>query len=384
MTWEVYCDFDYNFDWVFDFTTPGDDISAYIKEVQIQQGASNELTLVASVGTASLTLNNEDFRFSPAKTTGPYYGKLMARKPIRIRWIEGSTAYPLMLGYITDIVPQGGIQGQIISSECKIQLEDVMGLLQGNISLPIQASKTADFLILAAINAALNAPAATNTLEWINSASNTQTVTINGVTFTLVYTLTATPNQVLLQGRLDDTMFALVAAINGAEGVGTLYSAGSTKVPNVTAVYFPQLTTRCTMWHKSADVLAGNALSTTIDTAMAYTHFTAQTAAANGDTFTNSFFVQHGTYYLSVLGNTDPNAGKIDWYVDNVLVLSGQDWYAAVGVKNTVQRFITPFTIAADGYHVIKGVINGKNASSGGFKMNLVKYWVQIGLTFDF
>ena len=135
--------------------------------------------------------------------------------------------------------------------------------------------------------------------------------------------------------------------------------------------------TRAVMWHDQAIVLTGNAISRSIVGSQAFNFYAAQGAGANGNSFNQSFYLQAGNYTLTVLGRTDNASGLIDWYIDGVLVLAGQDWYSSTTTWNARQsNSTTPGQIAitGSGYHVLKGVVNGKNASSSGYSINLTKY----------
>lgn len=133
------------------------------------------------------------------------------------------------------------------------------------------------------------------------------------------------------------------------------------------------LPTRAELWHDEATVTAGNALAVTIDAAQIGNYFARQSASANGDTFTQSVFLRAGTYTFSVEGQTNSANGLIDWSLDGTNFATGQDWYSASVTKNVVKT--ASVTIANDGYHTLQGKLNGKNASSTGFNMDLTKYW---------
>lgn len=134
---------------------------------------------------------------------------------------------------------------------------------------------------------------------------------------------------------------------------------------------------RATFFHDEALVIAGSALfGTNHDSGQAYAVVQRQaTPAADGDAFTQSFFLEAGTYTFTVVGYTDINRGKLDWYIDNVLIASGEDWYSASGTYNVVKTH-TNISVTGNGRHVLKGVINGKNASSSGYFYTLTKYWL--------
>jgi len=139
---------------------------------------------------------------------------------------------------------------------------------------------------------------------------------------------------------------------------------------------YANLPSRATMWHDEATVLTGNALTTAVTSTQAYNLYVYQNTDADGDTFTHGFMVAEGTYTLSILGITRTHSGRVDWYIDDVLIASAQDWYAASAVLNTVKT-VSGITISEGGWHVLKGVINGKNGSSSGYSLHLTKYWLK-------
>lgn len=139
---------------------------------------------------------------------------------------------------------------------------------------------------------------------------------------------------------------------------------------------YDNLPTRATMWHDEATVITGNALARLVVNTHAYNVVSYQNASANGDTFTHGFQVGEGTYTLTVLGRHLTSAGRVDWYVDDVLVASAQDWYAGSAAPN-ITKTVADIVIAEGGWHVLKGVVNGKNGSSSGYDLQLTKYWLK-------
>jgi len=134
---------------------------------------------------------------------------------------------------------------------------------------------------------------------------------------------------------------------------------------------------RVMMWHDQATVLSGHAILRLIDASSMFNFRAYQNTAANGDSFTQGFYLREGDYTLTVLGLTNTNCGLIDWYIDGVLVLGGQDWYSASTVYNMRQsNSSTPgqIHIIGSGYHVLKGVVNGTNAASSGYYAQFTKY----------
>lgn len=133
--------------------------------------------------------------------------------------------------------------------------------------------------------------------------------------------------------------------------------------------------TRATFLHDESTVTVGNALYLIIDAAQVMAAYWYQNTSADGDTFTQTFFLKAGNYTLYALGVTNTGQGKADWYVDDVLQISGQDWYSAAITRNVVKT--GSITVVGDGAHILKCVVNGKNPSSSSYSIALTKMWIK-------
>jgi hypothetical protein len=98
------------------------------------------------------------------------------------------------------------------------------------------------------------------------------------------------------------------------------------------------------------------------------------TTPADGASWDFDFSLAAGTYTVSVYGRTASGAGKIDWYLDDALISSGQDWYQGTGTANTVKTF--SITLTTDGLHTLMAIVNGKNGSSGGYNIQISNYFI--------
>jgi hypothetical protein len=128
-------------------------------------------------------------------------------------------------------------------------------------------------------------------------------------------------------------------------------------------------------FHTMATVVTGNALNRTVNTNQAFNSLTYQNTAANGDVFTNGLELRPGTYSFYVLGAKTNISGIIDWYLDDVAIVTGQDWYnVAAAVYNQLVS-VASIAVGNTRYHTLRGVINGKNASSTDYFMLLTAYW---------
>jgi hypothetical protein len=134
--------------------------------------------------------------------------------------------------------------------------------------------------------------------------------------------------------------------------------------------------TRATFWHDESTITVGNGFATSYWTLWDHPYGWSkyQNAAADGDTFTHSFSMKAGTYTLSVLATTGATRGKVDWYIDDVKVVTGQDWYSGSTVGDVTKT--ASVTVTGNGRHVLKAVINGQHASSSGYLFNATKFWL--------
>lgn len=93
-------------DWDNDgnFTGAYDDITADVKSTHFSRGKSDELGK-AEVGQLSITINNDDGKYTPSITTSEIYGNLLPKRPIRVYYSTSGTDYPLFYGFIEEILP---------------------------------------------------------------------------------------------------------------------------------------------------------------------------------------------------------------------------------------------------------------------------------------
>lgn len=108
----------------FKGTTGWQDITPYVLEMS---GAMEELSSVsggASANTLNLTLINDDGRFSPKNTAGPYYGNLTPNKPIRVSSVYGGDSVRMFTGYISNWIPSAK------QRNCQVTAEDAARILR--------------------------------------------------------------------------------------------------------------------------------------------------------------------------------------------------------------------------------------------------------------
>lgn len=76
------------------------DVSTYVRSVQIKRGRSSELDDFTT-GSCQVMFSNEDRRFDPENSAGPYYGELTPGRPIRIQaTAPGGSDETIFQGYV--------------------------------------------------------------------------------------------------------------------------------------------------------------------------------------------------------------------------------------------------------------------------------------------
>lgn len=128
---------------------------------------------------------------------------------------------------------------------------------------------------------------------------------------------------------------------------------------------------RGTMFHDESVVIAGAAIELVLFASgsnnMIYAR---QTAAALNDEFKNGLYLAPDTYTMQVVGFRSASSGIVTWYVDDVVVGTTDLYF---GLESYNYYSITSIVIAEAGWHVIKGKVASKNASSSGYNAGVFK-----------
>jgi len=227
-------------DWDKDgsYATAGDDITAYVEQVDCPQqglygGQQSGIDNVAAIGTLKITLDNMDKRFSPRNTSGPLYGKLKGNRPVRVQVTDGVTTWNAFVGVVTRITPDAAENG---TRRAVLNCEDRMGQLQAHkLGLPLQEDRRGDELLRLIAASAFGGVAASGTVTFAAQPANNDSVTIGAHTYTFKTTLTGAAYEVKIGTSADDTLSNLIAAINADIGAGTAYGTGTVRHELVTA-----------------------------------------------------------------------------------------------------------------------------------------------------
>ena len=101
------------------------DVTSYVYSMTTDRGRSDDWG--DFYGAASVTLNNRDRRFDPFNSAGPYFGKLLPRRQIRITANYGGTDYPVFRGFVAGWPPVWTDAGR--DSTVTLSCFDALGLL---------------------------------------------------------------------------------------------------------------------------------------------------------------------------------------------------------------------------------------------------------------
>lgn len=237
-------DIDYRYQVYMDTTDDGDlddpldDITEYVKSVNIRLGVQDYLnSRVASVGSCSLVLDNSTKRFSPDSAVSRLYWEIRLFAPVRVDVTNGAATWTLFNGRLKSIQIDPGITG---TWEATYECEDLLGVLQSHLlSLPVQENATSDSLIKKILAESFRGSKAACEAHFAGNPQNGETLTINDVTYQFKTALTSAPNEVAIGATYRDTMENLKAAINSEGQAGVNYSAGTSRPSSVRAVLLP-------------------------------------------------------------------------------------------------------------------------------------------------
>jgi len=135
------------------------------------------------------------------------------------------------------------------------------------------------------------------------------------------------------------------------------------------AVAYPK---RWIGFHDSSLILAGNPLVIFNNTSQNWFSGAYQDAPQSDlDSFSQSLVIASGTYTFRVFCIKVPDAPKVDWYLDDTKVITGMDFYDAGGVLSQV--LTDTIIVPTSGLHKLVAVVNGRNVSSSGYRLQLTK-----------
>lgn len=126
-----------------DFGDAYEDVTAYVRDARWSIGMSKPNQLVGDEARLDLIMVNTDKRFSPEYASSPYYGEMLPQRRVKIEATLGTVTYPVYLGYIDQIQPEGlrGKTTAISAASAKEYMQEQL------IELPLQENKRTDEIL---------------------------------------------------------------------------------------------------------------------------------------------------------------------------------------------------------------------------------------------
>jgi len=110
------------------------DIAADVVDISTRRGRNKE-SGAFETGQLIFTVRNDDRRYDPDHTGGPYYGKLRPNRRVRLRATYNAVTYPIFVGYIDRIAQQYGGPND---ATAEFQVSDIFKILN-RVELPTSA-----------------------------------------------------------------------------------------------------------------------------------------------------------------------------------------------------------------------------------------------------
>lgn len=183
--------------------------------------------------------------------------------------------------------------------------------------------------------------------------------------------------------NVSDTPFYLLATLN--DNITTIYTDDGSvtpdttiTVPDIDASGSRPLLPRSSLKfaHEMLTFTAAmapmtSALSiTTLQTQFGFALLNAPGDAANGDRWQSEMWLEAGIYNFLVHGIKASSFGMFDLVVDGVGASLGNDAYAAATTYD-VDWTAASVPVVSNGYHLIELVVDGKNAASAGYRLEI-------------
>jgi hypothetical protein len=101
------------------------DVSAYAREFSVHRGRQFELDRIQA-GAATVRLANQDRRFDPYNTGGPYYPNVVPKRRLQIRATWASATYDVFSGYVEEWPQTWSLNGKL--AEVTVAASDALAL----------------------------------------------------------------------------------------------------------------------------------------------------------------------------------------------------------------------------------------------------------------
>lgn len=202
------------------------DITQYVKSASIKIGRRGSFDHIASVGLCTLTLRNDQHTLPT----------LPVMQPVLVTVTHLGATFVVFQGFIKTIRPESGTTRK---REVVVDAVDSLGILQNRkINVPLQLNRSGDYLVAGIMNIAFNKPSNSVILTFLATPAAGVSVNIAGYTYTFTNTYPATAPYSVLARSASDAGVNLAAAINGIDGLNTLYGANTAIGSSIVAAWY--------------------------------------------------------------------------------------------------------------------------------------------------
>lgn len=301
------------------------DVTAYVRGFSTSRGVPDDWTLVGD-GSANVTLSNRDRRFDPFNAAGPYYGKLLPRRQIRIRTSGG---YDVFRGFIAGWPPQWTDAGY--DSTVELSCFDALQLL-GSSSMPADWARPYILTLSPRHYWEMDDPIPlyANDITLVDAGSTSSSVIVT--------------KDYCYQGQ--QIAAGLPSHSIGTDSTGfVIYQFGSS-VPSVsssfTISYWTQTTATASIGSYIQASVFGHNIEMYFDTATSgatYGRFTAtaENAGGKGTWRSTLYYEPNEPHHIAFTHNTSTGAGKL--YIDGFDVTSAKTSSGGSAAVATEQFF---------------------------------------------
>lgn len=138
--------------------------------------------------------------------------------------------------------------------------------------------------------------------------------------------------------------------------------------------------TRVSFWHRWDEIVFGNSLTTTVDTAVMWNYYTTMTTPTQGDTREQLVWLPAGDYEIRVLYQRLANNGNLTVLLQDAANVTQATPINAVDIHGTTLRnqvLTGTFSLTEQGMYHVLWYIPSKNAGSTGYNcpLTMTEIW---------
>lgn len=230
------------FDWNNDglYSHAYSDVTSYVMGFSSRQGADGEYQNMASKGTCNINLNNHSGLFSPLLNSSPLYGKIKPGVKFKLLFTHPSGNYTVATKTFDSLAQHYAFAGEIVDIEAdatkntgetvKLICQDYIGTMSDyGFKMPPLHRVPPHTVANIIFDTCFKGNVSTGFWWFKNNPTTSDHISLlfgaqNAYVWTFENTLSGAANKIKLGATKFETINNIVAALNNADGAGTLYS----------------------------------------------------------------------------------------------------------------------------------------------------------------